>query len=459
MPVLPATLRHHAATVLTGLALAGLFWWGHHTGWRLAKPAAETPHTASEHWCPEHHVPEDACLLCKKHLGKAQATQEPERHRRAGEEIRFAQVASPEALAKAGITTATVAEESVAPRLRVAGETVFPPTAVARLGTRADGMVRDLLVRLGDAVAPGAVVAVVEAAEVGRAKSALMTAVTAADLARRQAVRTRSTAAAGVRTAADLEEAEARLRTVETAVFDAEQGLRNLGLPVDAASLAGLDAATVAERLRRMGLPEGYDDRGSANLMTIVAPRAGRVTGIQAVTGEAVTAGDAIIVVAADEEVWLSLPLTADRAALVAAGQAVEFRSATGASATGAVTTVARAADPHTRLITAWAALKQPDDGLRVGLFGTATITTGEPVAAAVVPPGAIQFDGAQAYVFVRRSETIFRTLPVRILARDGDRIAVDRLAAGDEVAVSGIGILFAATFPERMGAGCTDGH
>ena len=57
--------------------------------------------------------------------------------------------------------------------------------------------------------------------------------------------------------------------------------------------------------------------------------------------------------------------------------------------------------------------------------------------------------------VFVRRSETIFRGLPVRIVAREDGRIAVDRLIDGDALAVSGTGTLFSIAFIERMGAGC----
>ncbi|MCK6491430.1 MAG: hypothetical protein L6R48_24540, partial [Planctomycetes bacterium] len=178
-------LGRHAPAILSFAALGGLFWWGHHTGWRLAKPVAEVPHSATEHWCPEHHVPEAACMLCKKDVGKAQAAQEPERHRRDGEDARFAQVASVEALAKAGIRVEPVATDRIAPRLRVAAETAYPPTAVARLGCRSDGVVREVLVVLGTEVAPGAVVAVVDATEVGRAKSTLMQ--TLANLALAQA--------------------------------------------------------------------------------------------------------------------------------------------------------------------------------------------------------------------------------------------------------------------------------
>ncbi len=447
----------HAPAVLSFAALAGLFWWGHHTGWRLAKPTAATPHSATEQWCTEHHVPEAACMLCKKALGSAQAAQEPEHHRTAGEEVRFAQVASSEALLKADIRVEPVTIASLAPRLRVAGETIYPPTAVVRLGSHSDGVVREVLVQVGEAVPAGTVVAIVDATEVGRAKSALMQAITAHELAQSQAQRARVTAAAGVRSAAELEDVEARLRTAEVSVYDAEQALRNLGFLVEAKALTGLDAATLAVRLRRLGLPESVQDDGSANLVPVQARQGGVVTEIRAIAGEAVEAHTAIVVVADASTLWLSLPVPPDRAQRIAAGQAVTFQPTTGAAVTGTVVVVGQAADPLTRLVPVFARLANADQLLRVGLFGTAVITTGAEATGVTVPTSAIQFDGEQAYVFVRRSETIFRSLPVRLLARDGGAVAVDRLAAGDEVAVSGTGILFSVTFPERMGAGCTD--
>lgn len=457
MSITVRSMGRHAPSLLSFAVLGGLFWWGHHTGWRLAKPVAEAPHTATEHWCPEHHVPESACMLCKKDVGKAQAAQEPERHRHEGEEIRFAQVASVEAMTKAGIQVNPVVTDRIAPRVRIAGETAYPPTAVARLGCRSDGVVREVLVMLGAEVAPGAVVAVVDATEVGRAKSALMQAMANVDLALSNAKRARITAAAGIRTPAELEDTEAKLRMAGVAVFDAEQALRNLGLTVEARTLAGLDGVALSERLRRLGLPDDVADGGSANLVPIYAQRGGIVTEIRTVAGEAVEANTPIVVVADASSLWLSLPVPPDRVTRIAPGQEVTFQTVHGDHATGTVVVVGQAADPSTRRVPVWATVANADRRLRVGQFGTATITTGAATTSAIVPSGAIQFDGAQPYVFVQRSETIFRSLPVRIIARDGDRIAVDRLAEGDHVAVSGTGILFSATFPERMGAGCTD--
>lgn len=449
------TLGHHGSTVLTLLLLAGLLWWGHHHGWRLAKPTPPPPVPHGDHWCPEHHVPEEVCLLCKKRLAQELAAQEPEAHRRAGEAVRFAQVAAPEVLTKVGIQVATVDHAPVTPHLTLTGELRYPPDAVARLGSRCDGLVRHLLTQVGQTVAPGAVVAVVETAEVGRAKSALMQAMTALDLARAQTQRARVTAAAGLRTPAELEEVEARLRSAEVAVLEAEQQLGNLGLAIDGRNLAGLDAATLAARLRRLGLPEGVEDGGSANLLPIRAPRAGIVTEVRAVVGEAIEAATPLLVIADPSTRWVSLPMPPEQAAQVAVGHAVRFTNPDGTQATGDVVLLAQEADAQTRLVTVWARIPNPPPSWRVGIFGTATITTGTPTPAAWVPAAGVQFDGDQAYVFVRRTATIFRALPVRVLGREAGRVAVDRLAEGDTLAVSGTGTLFAIAFQERMGAGC----
>jgi cobalt-zinc-cadmium efflux system membrane fusion protein len=452
-------LGRSVPTILTFTALAGLFWWGHQHGWAFARPAGETHRLATDHWCPEHHVPEDACLLCRKPVGAAQVAREPDRHRASGEEVRFAQVASTSALAKAGIHIATVTLGEVTPRLSVAGETRYPPTAITRLGYRSDSLVRALRVQLGMAVAPGTVVAVLDVAEVGRAKSTLLQALSALGLAQGNAQRIRITAAAGVRSAADLQEVETRLRAAEIAVFDAEQHLRNLGLPVDAQALIRLEPAVLTERVRRLGLPDGFDDGGSASLVPLLAPHGGTITDIGAVTGEAVEANHPILVMADASRLWLSLSATPDQAARIRPEQTVAFTTTTGIAAAGAIEAVSTAADLQTRLVPVWVRLDNGDGSLRAGLFGTAHISIGTPIRGALVPMGALQFDGDQAYVFVRRTDTIFRCLPVRVLARDGDQRVVDRLDGSDAIAVSGTGVLFSAAFPERMGAGCTDGH
>lgn len=449
------SLGRHAPTIVTFAALIGIFAWGHHTGWRLAKPVVEVPHAATQGWCPEHHVAEEVCILCRKQLGRELAAKEPARHQVPGEKPRFAQIASAEVLAKIGIAVEPVAFDRVAPRLRVSGETIYPPESVARIGSRSAGMVREVLVQVGAKVPAGALIAVIEAADVGKVKSALMLAVTQLDLARANAKRGRVTAAAGIRSQAELEDLEARLRSAEVVLFDAEQSLRNLGFMAETSALLGVDAAVLADKLRHLGLPDAYDDGGSANLLPLRAPKAGVVTEIRGVAGEAIEAYAPLVVVADTSVLWASLPVPIEHMSQVAIGQAVAFATGTEAPVNGAVVAIAQAADLRSRLVSVWAQLPNADRRLRVGTFGSAAITTGAATESAVVPLHTLQFDGDQAYVFVQRTATIFRGLPVHILARDGDTFAVDRLTKDDAIAVSGTSALFSIAFSERLGAGC----
>ena len=108
-------------------------------------------------------------------------------------------------------------------------------------------------------------------------KSQLMRALAEQAAAGATADRARVSAESGFRTAGDAREALGRLQAAQIAVFDAEQGLLNLGLQVSAAELADLDPAAMTKHLRSLGLPEGMVTN-SANLLAVIAPRAGVMT-------------------------------------------------------------------------------------------------------------------------------------------------------------------------------------
>ena len=74
-----ATIGHAIPTILTFAVLIAVGWWGHHTGWTLARPhVTHDPH--AEDWCAEHGVHESECLLCKKSLMKEMKAKEPAAH-------------------------------------------------------------------------------------------------------------------------------------------------------------------------------------------------------------------------------------------------------------------------------------------------------------------------------------------------------------------------------------------
>jgi cobalt-zinc-cadmium efflux system membrane fusion protein len=447
-------------TVLTFAVLVTVGWWGHHTGWAAPHRSAGHATTGAEavHWCPEHNVPEADCMLCKKPLAKAMASKEPPAQHREDELVRFAQVASADVFVKANITTQPATLSAISPTIQATAEIAFDPTRVARLSARLSGVVLQVQKRLGDHVSAGDVVMVIEAAEVGKAKSELMKGLADQSAAQAVAVRVRASTKAGFRTTAELQEAEARLRSAEVAMFDAEQALLNLGLPVSVKQLVELEPEDLAAALRKLGLPQSITaESTSANLLPICAPRAGVITDLNVAPGETVEPGASIAVIADATELLLTIHVTPEVARQLKVDQAVRFASQDGVTTSGKLSVVAAAIDDTTRLVPVRAVVANPEGTIRAHQFGTATITVGEEVQATVVPPEAVQYDGPTAYVFVRRTPAIFRALPVRIVSHSSAGIAVDRVLAGDEVAVTGTEMLKGLSFQDKMGAGCTD--
>lgn len=445
--------------VLTFIALGGALWWGHRVSWtapnRTQLAATNVPR---EDWCAEHSVPESTCILCKKELMKAAIAAEPAFYRDPGEEVRFAHAASAAAFARAGVTTGTTVTQEVEPRLEAPAQTHYEPSRVARVAVRLPGVIRWVGVSLGDHVEAGAVIALIESAEVGAAKAMLMR-----TLAEHQAaIATRDRIAvsteAGVRTKAELAEAEAKARTAHVAVFEAEQALLNLGFDLRTADLATLPPAEQIHRLRTLGLPGAIQQSArSANLLPVIAPRAGVVAELTAVDGAAIETGGVLAVIADTSSLRVSLAVSSADAGSLAAAQVVRLRTRDGVEATGTIQAIAPEADPSTRLVAVTATVANSDGRLRVNQVGTATIVLGPPQAAVVLPPSAIQWDGATAYVFIKRNDTTYRGLKVPVLARTPEGVAVGRLRAGEEVALTGTAVLKAGIFYDRFGAGCTD--
>lgn len=447
------TIVNAIPTVLTFAVLITVAWWGHRSGWSMAHSKGKPVSEHASYWCAEHGVPEAECLLCRKSFAKEMKGKEPSAQVVQGEEIRFAQLSSLEILKQANISTAPAVETTLEPTLMVPAETIFDATRVTHVMSRLPGIVRHVSKRLGEPVAIGEVLMVVESAEVGRRKSDLMRALAEQAAARFTAERIQAAAEGGSRSAGEAREAHARHQAAQIAVFDAEQGLLNMGFAVAATDLVGLDAPTLAARLRSLGLP--LDAGGtSANLLPIIATQAGTVTELGVVSGEAVESGTQLVVVADTSRLWLSLAVGPTQASQVQAGQVVRF-AAGSHSVVGTVTVVAPAADDTTRLVPVHGLIDNQDARWRAHQVGTATVVLGPATPAVLVPHSAVQYDGPTAYVFIQRTPTIFRGLPVQVLGTTPDGLAVSRVLPGDTIAVSGTAVLKGNLFQEKFGPGC----
>lgn len=469
------------AAVVVGLAVAA--YWGHQHDWRFTpahgppdRPSDKVspmhveaaPALAAGETCPAHGLP--ACPVCRPEVAEVAVPPKPtetdrERMRRAiavrprptGDvaDLRLPRVirfSSAAAAADAGIDITPAWTGPAIEAVSGSGELAFDPGRYARVSSRARGTAWRVFGRIGDTVRAGDLLALVDAADVGRAKAELQVALVQVRL-KTQAAKDLATAPVQERQRA---EAQAAVREAEVRLLSAEQALVNLGLPPPTGELRALAAADVADRLQLLGV--GADAaRGPVDLpppgtlLPVRAPRDGVILKADVVAGEAVDTGKVLFAVADPSSIRLMLHVPPDEAGLVKVGQAVQFRpDGAGAGVAGRVSWVGVAADETTRTVPVWADLPNPDGRLRVATLGTGRVVLREEPAAVLVPAAAVQAVGDVPVVFVRDKAFLspggpktFHVRPVVIGARTAaEAEVIAGLWPGEVVATKGSGVL-----------------
>jgi len=320
----------------------------------------------------------------------------------------------------------------------------------------------------------GEVLALVDAAEVGKAKAEFLQAVVQLDLKRDAAARL-NRAAASIPEAQRVQ-AEADCREAETRLQAAEQALLNLGLPVRANDLKGLGTDGLRRRLQFLGLPESVARRldaetATANLLPVVTPLDGVVVARDVVAGEVVDAAKVLFVVADVRRMAVTLSLRPEDAGLMRLGLPVRFRPDGGAAeATGTVSWISTAADEKTRTVKARALLPNDGGGLRANTFGQGRVILRDEPAAVVVPNDAVHWEGDCFVVFVRdknylaeraknylaeRAPKVFHVRTVRLGVRDADAAEIIAgVLPGEFVATKGSGALLSELRKDNLGEG-----
>jgi cobalt-zinc-cadmium efflux system membrane fusion protein len=506
--------------LLVLLALGGLAYWGHETGWRLPSFAELSGSAAdADDWCAEHAVAESLCVECNpklmprgpaygwckvhgvhecplEHPDVAQLnrpalvtaadlerarqalafTARPANSPRCKLHLRRVQFASDEAVARAGVEVVAAWQQPVVEAVAAPGEIGYDPTRVANLSAPVAGKVWQVFREVGEPVKKGDVLALVDAAEVGRAKGELLKALALLDVRTKALARLRGLSQQGATSEARLLEAEAEAAEVQLRVVGAQQALLNLGLPVAVEKLRGLAPEELGRRIQFLGLPEAIvktldPQTTTANLVPVAAPQGGVVVARKVVAGEQADAARVLFVVADTQRMWLTLQVRQEDAGLVrpgdtaarTPGQRVRFLPA-GADreVTGEVAWVSTAIDEKTRTVQVRADLPNPDGQLRAGAFGAGRIILRAEPKAVVVPAEAVQWEGDCHVVFVRDKDfdkpgafKVFHTRTVRPGATDGGVIEVIAgVLPGELVVTRGSGVLRSELLKNSLGEG-----
>jgi membrane fusion protein, heavy metal efflux system len=381
--------------------------------------------------------------------------------------LRRIQFASTAAADKAGIDIGLVERGPITEVIEANAQTEYDSTRMARLSARGGGTVWRVEKTLGQSVAKGEMLALIDAAVIGQANAELLQALAQIDL--HQATRRRlSTVGDGVVAGRRLEETEAALAEAEAAAQRAVQLLSNLGLSIEISQLRQLSSEQRAQQLKFLGLPEPWpqelqSEQATANLIPLIAPRDGVVVTRDVVAGEVIDTSKVLFTVVDTSHLWLLLDVPVEQARYVQPGLLVRF-VADGDSRTyeGPVTWISPEVEKETRTVKVRAELANQDGQLRSESFGSGQIVLREDPQAIVVPKEAIHWEGCCHVAFVRDRDylkqgafKVFHTRMVRPGTTSGRYTeVVAGLLPGEVVVTRGSGVLRAELLKGNLGAG-----
>lgn len=502
-------------TFLVLVALGALAFWGHASGWRVPKFSLLAGNERSEKkdWCDEHGVPETQCVecqpdilpkeknfgWCKKHgvhecpldhpeiaqlpttpkvtpsdLAKAQTALEfaerPENNSKCKLHQRRIQLVSKEAAEKAGIEVAPAWEAPMEEAVTANGEVNYDQTRMASLSSLLPGRVWRVDKEIGQQVHKDEVLALVDAAEVGKAKTEFLQALAQVDLRTKTVERLRPLAGTSV-AGKEIPEAEAALREAQIRLVSSQQALLNLGLPIRADEVRQLTPDQIAARIQFIGLPKAVAQSldpltTTANLIPLKSPLDGVVVGRKVVAGEVVDATKPLFQIADSRRMWLTLDVRLEDAKYLALGQTVRFLpNGGGKEVHGRIDWISTAVDEKTRTVKVRSDLSNPEGRLRAGTFGAGRIVLRFEPNAVVVPNEAIQSegDGNCQIVFVRDKDflkqdapKIFHVRTIRTGAKNEQNTEIIAgLFPGELVATKGSGSLRIELLKNNLGDGC----
>lgn len=354
---------------------------------------------------------------------------------------------TPEAIERHGVRVAA-AEKLVLARSFVAPARIaFNTDAMAHVGSSVTGRIAELRVKLGDAVARGDVLAVVDSPELGEAQSDFLMKKSAADTARpavqfardaydraRQLLdQTQGIALSEVqKREADLRAAEGALRAAEASATAAENKLH----------LYGMSQEDVIRLLNTGEIVPQY---------RVLAPISGQVVEREVTLGELVRPDrDALLIIADRSTLWVLADVPESRLGDVARGGNARVNVAALKNRTidGNVAYIAPALDPNTRSARVRVEVSGGPAVLLPGMFAQVTLlpaagTSGDAVLA--VPEEAVQIveGGPAVFVPVEGEPNTFARRSVTVGRPTGGMVQVmSGLEAGEKLVVSGSFIL-----------------
>jgi cobalt-zinc-cadmium efflux system membrane fusion protein len=342
-------------------------------------------------------------------------------------------VLTPEEQATGKIETQPVDATNAPDLLRVSGRIARADNRIWRVGVRTNGLVRSVLVNLGDAVKKGQVLARFHADEVREERAKYRTAVS--ELQRLQA--------AATLTKRNSDRAQSLLDLKAGSVQQVDQARQD----VVAAEAAVKNAQTEVERTTDvleddLGVSvEARAGNEEADLVPILAPFGGLVLEKNVTPGGTIAPGQDAFVIGDLSEVWMLASVRQENLAQLRVGQpaTVTLPGVADEQFTGTITNLGQEFNPTTRVMQVRIVLNNPGQRLRPEMLANADLPVGQTASVLTVPSDAVQQIDGQDVVFVRTAPDRFTVRPVHVGATlNGKTPVLEGLKAEEQVVVHG---------------------
>lgn len=329
---------------------------------------------------------------------------------------------SPEALKAAGIQVETVADRPASTSMRFSATVEPNQQATQQVTPLVSGRVEQVHAALGDHVRAGSVLAVISSPEVAEMHGKLLEARAKETLAASTLKRTKRLAELGATARKDLAAAEADMQTADAEIRHLRNSLQVIG-----------------------AVPEAADHNIAA--VALRSPITGVITERNVNPGAGVEPSKSLFTVANLATLWVIANVPESQIAAIRVGAVADVRaSALGERVIrGTVSYIDPNLREETRSARVRVSIANPNDLLKVGMFGQVDITPNASTGThqLMVPEGAIQRVGDKAVVFVDRGNGVFAVRAITVGEKSDDhRLVLSGLAIGDRVVTNGSFIL-----------------
>jgi cobalt-zinc-cadmium efflux system membrane fusion protein len=323
-----------------------------------------------------------------------------------------------------GITTATVRPEPIPSYLDLPAQIQAEPTRVVHVFLPAGGRITEMKVSPGDRVVKGQVLAILDSGDLARAVADYHKALIDNQVKQEALTRATFLFAHSAIARKDLQQAQGDAQTAQAEVQAARAEIQAMGV--------------------------NPDDAG--NQLRVVAPRSGVILDVGAAQGEfsnGLSAPQPLCTIASLSTVWAVGDLLESDASFVKVGDpaGLVLVAYPGKTWSGRVSLISSAVDPTTRTLHVRVVLRNEDDMLRPGMYGTLKVLRSTHLGF-VVPSTAVVREGNSDYVYVEQSPGHFRPETVAV----GEPVGTDNieilsgLQSGETIVTQGAVLLRPAT-------------